>query len=417
VRFDDAGDPEEVVRPRDGGLEVRTRELFEFAALKNTVVCVYFDFVRWSAKSLAELGFPETADEIRRERVRFDLVIREPRLGDEEKVVSRLLGKKLLLPMARSRTRFAGWREEKYEKFTIATDPKEKPTVHTCDPDKLADFFGKNPDAPSFLTPVFFGREVLTKYFNEPSKYKVEDGRIRCGTLWSLRIDNNHEKYVVVYLGYLGGLPHKDQLHWKEHEVPPDGSPSDVSLRRGLLAIPAPPSAPDLRFKYLLATFSREWSESLRWHLFRPLRPDDEHHLGSLRIPLTEEQAEFDAQVQSLVKLFVDSLNEDAIIRILGSKRQSERGISKLERLLEAVEAEDYTEHIVFLRDLYDLRGGAAHRKGQAYDRATLVFQVKELGRRRAFEGVLVHAGEFLVYLRDLLKNPDIVAKLRAPPK
>lgn len=39
-----------------------------------------------------------------------------------------------------------------------------------CNPNALADYFGGNPDAPHYLTPVFFRREVLQRYFEHPEK-------------------------------------------------------------------------------------------------------------------------------------------------------------------------------------------------------------------------------------------------------
>jgi hypothetical protein len=72
------------------------------------------------------------------------------------------------------------------KQILIAThnDVTGKPVRHTCDPDKLANYFGKNPEAPHYLTPVFFRAEVLEKYYADPGKYSVEDGSLRCGRLW-----------------------------------------------------------------------------------------------------------------------------------------------------------------------------------------------------------------------------------------
>lgn len=51
---------------------------------------------------------------------------------------------------------------------------------------------GANSTAPHYLTPVYFDSAVLNKYYSKPEIYKVEDGIIRCGVLWSLYIDNNN---------------------------------------------------------------------------------------------------------------------------------------------------------------------------------------------------------------------------------
>ena len=42
--------------------------------------------------------------------------------------------------------------------------------------------------------------------------------------------------------------------------------------------------------------------------VFNRLEPEDEHFLTCLRVPLSDDQAEFDAQVLALTKVLVDSL-------------------------------------------------------------------------------------------------------------
>jgi hypothetical protein len=88
--------------------------------------------------------------------------------------------------------------------FIIGIDRDGKEVSHSCHPEKLANYFGKNPDAPHFLTPVVFRREVLKKYFDHPERYEISDGYLRCAGLWGLRMDNHSEDRVTVFLGDLG---------------------------------------------------------------------------------------------------------------------------------------------------------------------------------------------------------------------
>ena len=85
---------------------------------------------------------------------------------------------------------------------------------------------------PTYLTQVFFRRLVLDKYRSEPSKYRVDDGHISCGDLWSLRIDNNHSDYVIVLLGDLGRLAVNEQAYWNSHNKSPDGGLSRAAQGR-----------------------------------------------------------------------------------------------------------------------------------------------------------------------------------------
>jgi hypothetical protein len=54
---------------------------------------------------------------------------------------------------------------DQYETFIVGTDDEGESVIHTCDPDTLANYFGKNPAAPHYLTPVSFERRVFDKYY------------------------------------------------------------------------------------------------------------------------------------------------------------------------------------------------------------------------------------------------------------
>jgi len=75
---------------------------------------------------------------------------------------------------------------KQYQDFIIGSDAKGQPIKHTSDSEKLANHFGKNSDAPNYLTAVYFRPEVLSKYYADPAKYSVEDGYLRCGGLWGI---------------------------------------------------------------------------------------------------------------------------------------------------------------------------------------------------------------------------------------
>lgn len=94
------------------------------------------------------------------------------------------------------------------------------------------------------------------------------------------------------------------------------------------------PERPDLAFKNLFPYFVEKWRAKLGWNLFLPLADDDEHHFTTVRIPLQNDQGEFDAQVQSLTKLVIDSLNEAELVKGLTVPSET-KGIGKLQLFLE----------------------------------------------------------------------------------
>src|SRR3989338_9753399 len=171
----------------------------------------------------------------------------------------------------------------KFEKFIIM-DISGKKIKYTCDGSKLENYFGANLNAPHFLTPVFFKKEVLDKYYNKPSKYSVSDGYFSYGNKWGMIIDNNAKDCVMVYLGYLGDLPYEEQQHWKLHNII-NGNSSLVSFKRDFQAEFCSPIEPALFFKERLDLFSEKWKKGFSWNLFGPLSEKDEHHLKALRIP------------------------------------------------------------------------------------------------------------------------------------
>lgn len=68
-----------------------------------------------------------------------------------------------------------------YPEYFIGESPDGSEIRFTCDPDKLADYFGGNPEAPHYLTPVYFKPTVLDKYRND-SCFTVSERHLDCGT-------------------------------------------------------------------------------------------------------------------------------------------------------------------------------------------------------------------------------------------
>ena len=316
------------------------------------------------------------------------------RIGYEKRnIFSRLLGKVIL----RGGPEWAfnpRPRKERHEEFIIGVDGSGEPRLHTCDPSALAPPHGANPDGAFYLTPVFFRREVLQKYYADPSRYEVIDSGVRCASLWNLRLDNNHERYVIVWLGDLGTyLPERERPYWKSFNVRPDGEMSDTFLRRAIHGDYAEPSAEDHIFKDQYQQTNQRWEGSLGWPLFVPLSKADEHVASVLRVPLSNSPSEFDEQVGALTKLMVDSLNEAELARGVTSFPKNAKGITKLKALLEARQVEGTAEIIDFLRGLQSLRStGVAHLKGKNYEEAMRRFGVGDGPNADVFRRVLKEA-------------------------
>ncbi|WP_020124363.1 hypothetical protein [Streptomyces canus] len=68
--------------------------------------------------------------------------------------------------------------ERRFPEFAIRIDPSTGERVtSTCDPAKLSNYVTDR-GTPQYLTRVLFRREVLGLYTSQPSRYRIEDGRL-----------------------------------------------------------------------------------------------------------------------------------------------------------------------------------------------------------------------------------------------
>lgn len=254
---------------------------------------------------------------------------------------------------------------------------------------------------------MHFRPEVLGKYYSQPERYSVEDGYLRAAGLWGLKMDNDHSDRVIVFLGDLGrDLPESERTYWRSFNIPPQGSLSKTAYTRKIRGWFASPSRPDLVFKSKLGRFNAEWQQQFGWSLLIDLAPADAHHLTALRIPLGNDQAEFDGQVQSLTKVLIDSLNETPLAEGL-KLEPGAKGIAKLKAFLEDRGVAETAAIISFLRNLQSLRStGVAHRKGSEYEKIAVVFDLENKELKEVFTGIFQSANEMLDTLQRTLLPP-----------
>lgn len=371
VRVDERGEDEIVAESSHEEVRAKTRRIRQFIAARRTHLAIYFDI-----RITAPIAFVHARAAIEDEDFRGEDLRYSFRLGEDTfngHTFSRLVGKKLIAPLPIRQCGIWPYDEarKQFADYIIGVDSAGDEVRHTCDPDALANYFGTNPDAPSFLTPIWFKKDVLQKYYANSDKYSVEDGYIRCGSVWGLAVDNQHLDRVAVFLGDLGqSLVYDEQIYWQTFNVTPeDRRLSKTNVSRSFLAEFEAPTAADLVFKSKFAGFQESWEHRYGWQLFRQLRDDDAHVIRQLRIPLTDGFAEFDQQIVFLTKLLVDSLNDVALLKDVGNATAAgEQSISKLQRYLSKHEYTFLTRDVDLLRSIQRLRStGAAHRKGSQF--------------------------------------------------
>jgi hypothetical protein len=404
LAFDDSGREIEVVRITDHEVKARLKYLRQFQAGTRWNLAIYVDSVRYSTIPLDEVG--ERHDSGVGDRARWSRSVVACDFRSEYSTVSRVLFKVILPPPAMEQAGiwpFDG-DDDPEVTFIIGVDEDGRDLEYTSDPDQLANYFGANPEAPNYLTPVYFRREVLAKYFAEPERYTVSDGRLSCLGLWSCQIDNDLDSYVAVFLGDLGrDLPYEERLHWRQFNIPPEGGVSSTNFRRSFLAQFTDPKAPDLVFKGEYERFSDDWSAKFGWPFFLTLAVGDAHLLNTIRIPVTNSQSELDEQVLHLTKLLVDSLNEKEIASAAGEVPEGAKGLGKLAAYFESTGFHGAESSIQFLRDLQLLRStGSGHRKGSTYVKTIARLGVVPSRKPEVVARLLTEAVAMLAALRSM---------------
>ena len=415
IKIDDDGEEQVIAYVKPHLVEVRLREIRQFLSIKEMYISIQFDYSKYSNLSLSEMNFSVSEYEEKREGdMLWFWCCGEIPTSTNYKSFSHLLGKCLYGPLPKSKSGLFGFdeSEKKYEEFVIDLDEDGNEVRFTSNPDMLANYFGANPHAPNYLTPVHFYKEVLDKYHQHSSKYTVEPSLLRCGSLWALQMDNHHEDQVCAWLGDLGrSLPHREQLHWRAHNIAPRDSVSETFYRNQILAQPTDSTNLEHVFKKLLHDFYNLSQTRLGWSFLLQLKHEDRHHLATIRVPASNEQKEFDELILGLTKILVDSLNIKEMRGFISNKAKNKNSgsIDTLQEAFGAMGVTDYDEYVSFLRDLQNLRSsGSAHRKGKNYSTISEKLGMAEHHLQDVFKMILEDACGFLRYLICLVESGRI---------
>ena len=177
IKIDDAGNETIVAIVKPDEVQIRLKEIRQFLAIKEMYLSMLFESNEYSRYSLEELGLNEVECEFKRDRLicwRHDYCGKTPYAGFRSD--SRLRGRRLIVPLPKSKSGLGDFADEpeQYAEFIIDVDENGDEVCHTCDPYKMRELLSGNADAASKYTVVHFRKQVLDKYYNEPSKYSVE---------------------------------------------------------------------------------------------------------------------------------------------------------------------------------------------------------------------------------------------------
>ena len=391
--FNDSGESIEVINVENDVVKIRRRYLKSFIAVKQMNLLLYFEST-WHTSESISLEY-----DIKEENLTYSVYSGNSYVKGYSSFI-RICGKKLITcENVDSCNIWPFEKEKQYQSYIIGGD-EDKLIEFTSNPDDLANYFGKNPQAPHYLTPVFFKNEVMNKYYGN-SDYIIEDGRLIRNGLWRLRFDNNSNEHIAVFLGDLGrDLPEKEQLYWKSFNIIPDGRKiSKTNYERSFLGNFSDSEKAEHIFKTEFNEFQEFWLRKNNWNFFLPLADKDQHFFNSIRTLLSNEQAEFDAQILALAKTTIDSVNTKQLRVFLNSEES--KSINLLLVLVEGTEK--YNEFKDLLRGLQSIRSsGVAHRKGMEYIKQINKYEIDIENYRHSFD-------KFLIGLVELFKELKVL--------
>ena len=412
IKIDDAGNETTVAIVKPDEVQIRLKEIRQFLAIKEMYLSLLFEFNEYSEYFLEELELSEFEKyDFRRKGAmcwtynRWDIPVQD------FQSISRLRGRKLIEPLPKSKSGFGDFAEEpKYVEFIVDVDDNGDEVCYTCNPYKLKTVSGENPDAPWDFTPIHFRKQVLDRYYNEPNKYTVKDSRVECG-MWGLKIDNHDPDKVCVFLDELGvSLPYEEQLHWRAHNILPEGGISRTVYERMVEGKRASSDQPDILFKQSYEQLQKACDECLGWQLLKPLSSGDEYRFQRLRVPVNDEQCHFDDLVQDLQTILIESIDVKGLKRLLPeAERENLKGKRSIEvfgEILDFHSVEDADHRVDFLQKLQALRSeGSSHRKGHGYQKIANYFGVDSLGQREAFAEILKQALDTVDFLTIVVRT------------
>ena len=148
-------------------IEINTKFLKNYLAIKNKTLVRQHDHTRFTNDSIKSItGKEHELFDLKEDSYHFHLILAENPCSSY-KSFSRLLGKDVILAFEQGKA-LLQW-EKKFCAFKIGQDKEGNDVEETCNEEELSNYF-VNRGKPLFLTPVYFEREALKKYYDAPSK-------------------------------------------------------------------------------------------------------------------------------------------------------------------------------------------------------------------------------------------------------
>lgn len=321
----DALTDELIIKVTPYHIEVKREYLKDFLCALDKVCVIVFDHRRHFNSSEK---IKSKYEDISGENYFITLSVSSARgFGGNYDGCSSIIGKTVISPFKKPHHRdYKYFTEDKeFERFIIDYDEDEDEEIEfTCNEGELANYFGANPDAPHFLTPVFFDIKVLDKYKNDPRNYVVNDSNISFLSEWSIPFNINKERKVSVWLGDLGRIPFEEQKYWRTFNIKPEGKMDSKFVDRQIRGIWTDASRIESKLVSSLNRFNAMIKEQYGDVIFNVLSDADKEIYNTFMIPTNYSIPEYQSFLMKLSKLTAESINVKLIKKAMGDEYEKE---------------------------------------------------------------------------------------------
>ncbi|MDK2892989.1 hypothetical protein [Methanohalophilus sp.] len=360
---------------------LRKEELDFYLFLANACLIRVFDVSRsldWTSGSELEKSFMDEENEI---------YAHHTLIGDPNNPTASILrGFQIIRckkPREKMILRLKGKEPRKYVRFIIWDWKHKKEQEWTSDPEQIGNYFVES-NYPFGTSPAFFKPDVLSKYRQNPSRYKIHDRWIECKGAWSLRYDINEEGQIHVYICDLSYLPYEEQLYWRSFNEPPKAGISSRSFKTDFEGQCDPSYDPLHSLKDTLTQFPQNDEKGNPCSIWKIPQVSETCDLTFLGYVVTDSRKEWEDQILVLAKIIVEGLNKSYINELAEAKRCRDKNlgsIKQLGRILECVSLspEDIKITIDPLNELWRLRSAIVAHAGGDPPKEKLSIHFKKL--------------------------------------
>ena len=306
-----------------------------------------------------------------------------------------LTGKHLVLPFAAAgRHPDDPIRPEKFQEFIVNVDSSTGEEIRlSC-----------RGEGSTYLIPVFFDSDVLTRYRDNPARYLLQRTDVRCHGRWMMDIDVNDDGLVQVWLGDLANLPESEREHWLTHNVPPRGGVTITRALRDLAGRWVEDDRPDPdRLRRARADLIVAFKERFGNTPYKQLGAEDARNFSSLALCTNSTEGQRNQGIIALAIGIVEALDVKVLRKVAGTDEQS---LNCLHKIVEDASG-NASDLVGPLRLLQGLRStGAAHMKGSNFDATLVRAGLDSLSPDKQFEQIVDRVTGALQGLTELFRSP-----------